>query len=466
MAKLTKRVVDASRPAHSDYFVWDDDMLGFGLRVYASGRKSYLVQYRANGRTRRYTIGPHGVWTPETARNEAWVLLGRVAQGQNPAEERQLDHQAITIKELCGRYMEDAENGLIMGKKRRPKKTSTIYTDRGRINRHILPLLGSRRVKDIVTADVTGFMRDVASGKTKLNQKTRKHGRSIVRGGPGTGVRTVGLLGAILTYAREHGIIETNPAHGIRKPAYSKRTRRLSADEYRLLGELLDKASNSDQLATAAEIARAIALTGCRRGEIINLLWCEIDADQSCLRLQDSKEGASIRPIGLPALKHLEKRRPRIAAGPVFLGTEDCKPLIGFPKHWKKIVRGSPLTDITPHVLRHSYASIANDLGFTESTIAALLGHAQGTVTSGYIHNVDAALVSAADAVAGYIDGLLLGIKFAQPTLAFDLAEREARLSRMYELRALPLAHDSSLRDRSPHMLHERTARSSNRLAQ
>jgi integrase len=432
MAKLSKRIVDQAEAGEKDYFIWDDELPGFGLRVFKSGKRSYLVQYRAKGRTRRFTIGTHGVWAPDTARVQARVLLGRIAQGDNPAEERELDHKAITVKELCERYLEDAKNGLILGKKRRPKKASTIYTDEGRIRRHIIPLLGTRRVKDLTSADIIRFMRDVASGKTKTDQKTKKRGRSIVRGGIGTGTRTVGMLGAILTYARENGTIETNPAHGIRKPAYEKRTRRLSEDEYRLLGKLLSKAAQDGQLATAAAIARAIALTGCRRGEIINLIWPEADMDNSCLRLTDSKEGASVRPIGLPAIDLLTARRPEHPAGPVFVGTLEGKPLVGFPKHWHKIVADTPLAGITPHVLRHSYASVANDLGFTESTVAALLGHAQGTVTSRYIHAVDTALIMAADTVSGYIDALLAGLQFKRSSYALDRASRQAAMHRLF----------------------------------
>ena len=149
MTRLTKRQVDASEARQSDYFVWDDDLPCFGLRVFASGKKSYLIQYRALGRTRRYTIGLHGVWTPETARQEAKVLLGRIASGDNPSEERLLDHKSITIKELCNLYLADLKAGLILGKGGRPKKASTILTDTGRIERHIIPLLGVRRVKDL-----------------------------------------------------------------------------------------------------------------------------------------------------------------------------------------------------------------------------------------------------------------------------------------------------------------------------
>src|SRR6185312_737598 len=101
MAKLTKRLVDAAESLEKDYVIWDDELPGFGLRVFASGKRSYVLQYRALGRSRRYTIGLHGVWTAESAWQEAKVQLGRVAQGDNPAEERQLDHKAITVKELC-----------------------------------------------------------------------------------------------------------------------------------------------------------------------------------------------------------------------------------------------------------------------------------------------------------------------------------------------------------------------------
>lgn len=431
MAKLTKRIVDAADVHEKDYFLWDDELPGFGLRVFASGKRSYLIQYRAAGRTRRYTIGLHGVWTPETARQEAKVQLGRVARGDNPSEERQLDHKAITVKELCALYTADLNAGLILGKGGRPKKPTTIITDTGRIDRHIIPLIGARRVKDLTKADINKVLKDIMAGKTRVAVKTKKlRGKAIVRGGAGTATRTVGLLGGILTYAVDAGIIETNPAHGIKKPKDNVRNRRLTEAEYRTLGQMLRDAAANEKYAMTVDIIRQIALTGCRRSEMISLMWIEADTDASCMRLVDSKEGESIRPIGLPVVEYLEERR-KIAAGTyVFPGQGEDNAFGSFPNHWEQIFKDSPLAGVTPHVLRHSFASIANDLGFTEVTIAALVGHSKGSVTSKYIHTLDTALIMAADTISGYIQGLLDGIEFKQTAYALDRDSRRAALDR------------------------------------
>ncbi|WP_011583114.1 MULTISPECIES: tyrosine-type recombinase/integrase [Chelativorans] len=435
MAKLTKRIVESAEVREKDYFVWDDELPGFGLRVFASGKRSYLIQYRAAGRTRRFTIGLHGIWTAENARQEAKAQLGRVARGENPSEERQLDHKAITVKELCTLYLNDMNAGLIMGKGGRPKKPTTIVTDTGRINRHIIPLLGARRVKDLAKADVNKLLKDVMAGKTRVSVKTDKlRGKAIVRGGAGTAARTVSLLGGILTYAVDAGIIDRNPAHGIKKPKDNVRKRRLSDAEYRILGVMLREAAEDEKYAMTVEIIRQIAMTGCRRSEIISLTWNEVDTDASCLRLTDSKEGASTRPIGLPVIEFLEAQKKKATATYVFPGTRSDDGAFGsFPNHWKQMFKDSPLAGVTPHVLRHSFASIANDLGFTEVSIAALVGHSKGTVTSKYIHTLDTALIMAADTISGYIQGLLDGIAFKQTAYALDRDSRKTALARFLQ---------------------------------
>ena len=431
MSRLNKRVVDAAGPKDKDYVIWDDELPGFGLRVFKSGKRSYVLQYRALGRSRRYTIGLHGVWTPETARQEAKIQLGRIAKGDNPAEERQLDHKAITIKELCDLYRADLHAGLILGKGGRPKKASTISTDLGRMQRHLIPLVGTRRVKDFTKADANRVMKDIMAGKTKVNVKTAKlRGKAIVRGGAGTASRTIGLLGGIMTYAVEAGIIEINPVHGVRKPKDKVRQRRLTEVEYRILGRMLTAAARQGKYATTVGIIRQIALTGCRRSEIISLKWQDVDIENSCLRLSDSKEGYSVRPVGLPVIEIMEARHAKSSGTFVFPGLGEDNASGSLPNHWEQIFKGSPLADITPHVLRHSFASIANDLGFTEVTIAALIGHSKGTVTSKYIHTLDTALVMAADTIAGYIQGLLDGVEFKHTAYALDRPSRKAALEK------------------------------------
>jgi hypothetical protein len=312
------------------------------LSEVVAGKRSYVIQYRAAGRSRRYTIGLHGVWTPETARQEAKVQFGRVAQGDNPAEERQLDQKAITVKELCTLYLNDLNAGLILGKGGRPKKPTTIITDTGRIERHIIPLLGTRRVKDLTKADINKVLKDIMAGKTRVSVKTKKlRGKAIVRGGVGTATRTVGLLGGILTYAVEAGIITTNPAHGLRKPKDNVRTRRLTEAEYRTLGEMLRTAEKEEKYATTVEIIRQIALTGCRRSEMIGLLWTEADTDGSCLRLINSKEGTSIRPIGIPVVEFLEARRRKRTGSYVFPGYGEDNAFGSFPNHWEQLFKNS-----------------------------------------------------------------------------------------------------------------------------
>src|ERR1700730_2451317 len=431
MVKITKRVVEAADAREKDYLIWDDELPGFGLRVFSSGKRSYVIQYRTSGRSRRYTIGLHGAWAPETARQEAKVQFGRVARGDDPAEERQLDHKAITVKELCTRYLADLQAGLILGKGGRPKKPTTITTDTGRIERHIIPLIGARRVKDLTKTEINKVLKDIMAGKTRVSVKTKKlRGKAIVRGGAGTATRTVGLLGGILTYAVEAGIIKVHPEHGLRKPKDNVRTRRLSEAEYRTLGEMLRTAEEDEKYATTVDIIRQIVLTGCRRSEMIGLMWTEADTDGSCLRLIDSKEGTSVRPIGLPVVEFLEARRISACGTYVFPGHGEDNAFGSFPNHWEQIFKDSPLSDVTPHVLRHSFASVGNDLGFTEVTIAALVGHSRGSVTSKYIHALDTALIMAADTIAGYIEGLLDGKEFKQTAYALDRGSRKAALAR------------------------------------
>ncbi|AMG72399.1 tyrosine-type recombinase/integrase [Sphingopyxis granuli] len=436
MPKLTKSVVDKSPTRESQYTIWCSELKGFGAFIMPSGTRTYFVDYRnANNVRRRMKLGRHGAVTAEQARTLAIQALAEVAKGNDPLENRNSARKSIAVKELCELYIKELEQGRILGKGGRPKKTSTKSTDLGRINRHIIPLIGKMLVTRLTKADVTTMMKDIMAGKTRQSEKTGKlRGRSIVRGGHGVANRTVGLLGGILSYARDElGIIEINPAHGVRKPKDSVRTRRLNEDEYRALGRILENAALDDRYTRTTELIRMLALTGCRRSEVIEIRWSEIDSAGSAFRLDDTKEGQSVRPIGLPVLEYFDERRSDGAediSPYAFPGRNDDKAFGSFPRHWEKIFKGTELEDVTAHVLRHSFASMANDLGFTEITIAALLGHASGSITSRYVHTLDSALIMAADTVSGYIQALIEGAELSFTHYALDRSSRKAALAR------------------------------------
>jgi integrase len=407
--KLTKRAVAAIVPdATRDKCVWDDEVRGFGLRIKPTGARSFIVQYRNSSRvSRRITIGKVGILTVEEARTLAKRALADVIKGGDPAEKRSEDRKAMTIRQLCHAYVEAADKGLIIGKRGQPKKPSTRYVDQGRITRHILPLLGNRLVRDLTTPDIARFMRSVAAGKTADDIKTCLRGRAIIKGGRGTAARTVGLLGGILSFAVSEGVISVNPARGIKRPADQRREVRLSADQYKVLGHALSEAESRGENPAAILAIKLLALTGCRRGEIERLRWSELDLTGRCLRLANTKEGRSIRPLGQAAIELISDLPKKSEF--VLSGRSSGRAFSGLPKAWRRIVEKTLLVNLTPHGLRHAYASVASDLGYAEPTIAALLGHATRTMTGRYIHHLDAALLAAADIVSDRIAAALGG---------------------------------------------------------
>ena len=398
--RLGLREVRGLKPGE---IVWDAAVAGFGARRQRDAI-TYLLKYRAEGGRQRWaTIGRHGApWTPDTAREEARRLLGDVVKGGDPSGEKQARRKAATVADLCAQYLADAEAGRLLVRGGKPKKPLTLASDKGRIEGHIVPLLGRLPVAAVTRQDVEAFMHAVATGETRRDpRKVKPRGVSKLRGGRGVATRSVGLLGAIFAYAVEHGMRTENPAHRIRKFAENKRERRLSDDEYAALGAAFRKAEAEGVWPPAIACLQFLALTGWRSGEAVAVRWADVDMVRRVAVLADSKTGRSVRPLSSAALDAL-RRLPRLAeAGLVFPATKGSGIMLGFKKFARRILAAGGLpADVTPHVLRHSFVSLAADLGLSEPTIAALVGHKGHSITSRYTHFADAPLLAAADSVA------------------------------------------------------------------
>lgn len=388
---------------------------GFGARRRAGPMVSYFIMYRTqDDRQRRFTIGTHGApWTPETARTKAQqVLMAAKIEGEDPQAEKKAKRAAATVGELCDMYLEDAEAGRLLTRRGIAKKASTLATDRGRVETHIRPLMGTMKVPSVTREDVETFMHKIAEGATKKREKSgKKRGVSNVRGGKGTASRTVGLLSAIFTYAQRKRMISDHPVRGVIRYADRRRQRRLSDDEYAALGVGLAALTNAPKprkdgkqghmmWPAAIHAARFLALTGWRSGEALTLRWGMLDLPRRTARLPDTKTGESVRPLATAACDLLRKLGPGKADELVFPPSRGDGIMSGFPTLFERITKAGGLPkDVTPHILRHSFASLAADLGCSELAIAALLGHRSGSVTARYTHAADDVLLAVADRV-------------------------------------------------------------------
>lgn len=420
-ARIAKRVVDAAKPQAERYTVWDSDLKGFGLRVSPQGTKTYIVRYRAGGgRTgtlRQLVIGRHGVITADEARDEARKLLASVTKGADPQADRAKVRADITVSELCDLYL---EQGVAM------KKPSTLITDKSRIERHIKPVLGSKRVNAVTLTDIERWMQDVATGRTASKIKPslaqvkagqapkdaerRRLNDPVAKGGKGTATRTAGLLGGIFEFAVKRKIRPDNPVRGLQRYRDRKMERFLSPAELTALGEAMAASDAAGGNRSATRILRLLALTGARRGEIEQLKWSEVDSDFGCLRLEDSKTGQRIVPIGRVALEVIEAA-PKVKGSPFVFpsATDPAKPFGQLQKTWRVVRKAAGLEDVRIHDLRHSFASSGVASGQGLVVLGKLLGHADVKTTARYAHLADDPVRSAADQISSRIADTLAG---------------------------------------------------------
>ena len=376
MPKLTKRIVDAIEPQPTEFFLWDEGIPGFGLRVMPSGRKSFVVQFRAGRRARRMSLGPSTVLTCDQARTRAITIIAAVKNGEDPAADRAAKRNAATVSDLADRF--DKEHIAVR------LKASTAKEYRSNLKRFILPALGRLAVPEITRADVAKFHHDLRHIPYQAN-------------------RCIEVISKMFVLAEMWGLRPdgSNPRKHIRKYPEEKRERVLSAAELRRIGEVLrEMESERIELTSAILAARLLILTGCRLGEIMTLKWDYVDFDERVLRLPDSKTGKKVVHLGAPAVEYLQSAQ-HIDGNPwVITGTLPGKPLSDLQPFWQRVRARAVVKDVRIHDLRHTFASAAVASGQGLPMIGKLLGHTQVQTTARYAHLAAEPVRMAADAVS------------------------------------------------------------------
>lgn len=258
---LTKRAIDALKydpDGSAAQILWDHTLPGYGVRVFASGAKSFILDYRAGGRKRRITLGRYGVLTPDQARKKAMRELTSVNNGGDPAEERRESRKAITVRDYADVYVDQYAK----------KRKRTWPEDRRRLDRNIIPTLGSRTLASVTRADIAKLHRTIGSrAKYEAN-------------------RTAALLKVMRSVAIEWGYLpETAPSWSVKPFREQKRARWVKPDELPALLLAID-AEESVYVRGALHLA---LLTGMRRGELLGLRWQHVDLNRAEINLPTTK---------------------------------------------------------------------------------------------------------------------------------------------------------------------------------
>jgi len=382
--KLTKRFVEsiqAPKVDGADVVLWDSELPGFGVRVKASAARSYLIQYRnSTGRSRRVTIGRHGVLTAEQARNYARGLLADAKRGADPAAERKAARRAYTVAQLCDRYLK--EHAEVH------KKASSVAEDRRLIDTRVRPALGTIKADAVTRDDVMRLHHSLRATPYEAN-------------------RTLALLSKVFNLAEAWRVrpLQSNPCAHVKRFAERKRERFFSADELGRLGKALADAEHARTEKPGAIAAiKLLALTGCRRGEVLALRWEHVGLEAGVLRLPDAKAGARTVALGAPAVALLAKL-PRNSDYVVHSASSSKRPLSSsaLEDAWHRVCKSARIPDARLHDLRHTMGTYGGQAGLNAFMIRDLLGHKTLAMTARYVERDTDPLRAAADQVAGRI---------------------------------------------------------------
>jgi integrase len=359
---------------------------GLGVRIFPSGRKTFVVVYRVHGRQHLITLGACGILTLHQARAKAQkTLADLVIEGLDPLAERKAKAQSSTVEELAQRYL--VEHAEVK------KKVKSAKMDRQILRDHVVPKLGRLKVVDV----------------------NRQHVGSLhhsLRETPYMANRTLALVSKMMNLAERWGLRPdgSNPCRHVEKFKEAARERYLTMEEFARLTQALaegEESGSEGQHAIAA--IRLLILTGCRLGEILQLRWEHVDFDNGRLHLPDSKTGAKTVFLSTVAQQVL-RQVPRTGSNPwVIEGRKPQTHLRDLKGPWRRIRERADLPDLRIHDLRHSFAAVGAGLGLSLPMIGKLLGHSQPQTTARYAHLAADPMHEAADRIGERLAGLLGG---------------------------------------------------------
>lgn len=403
--KITKRLVDSVvLPERGEARVWDVELKGFCVRVYASGRRVYAVKCRVGASQRWFTIGQHGSpWTPDQARNQAREILHSARLGHDVRNSRVEKLKDMTIDELIQVYLRD-------GPAIAPSKREVSWkTDEANLRNHVSPLIGRTPLSQVGSDVIAKVLKGVRNGATARDMRTGPRGRSIVRGGDGIAHRVKAATSAMFNWAIQRGLAENNPVD-IKLPRRPIRERFLSpVESARLFSTLGQMVSEGSANAAHADILRLLLLTGARKSEIMKLTWPEVDlrARRLTLSPERTKSGGSSgeRRIALSEAAAAILQRQVEGDTFVFPASRGAGAISGLQKTWDKVRDRTGLRGVRIHDFRHSFASFALADGASLSLIAKALGHSTTRVTERYAHLNDDPVVALASSNASRMLG-------------------------------------------------------------
>ncbi|MFZ5574470.1 MAG: tyrosine-type recombinase/integrase [Pseudomonadota bacterium] len=389
MPKLTTSSVKSEPPGKSPRFVWDSDLKGFGVKIFPSGTKTFCYQYRTpEGRTRRYTLGKFGdALTVEQARKKAKDFSFDVFQGNDPASEKQARRKSLTLTEMLDLYMASAKFAA--------NAETTQKVDRGRIARHLIPLVGNEFVNTLSPEQVAKMHTAIKEGKTAVRIKTTARGLAKVRGGEGAANKCVILLSAAYNWAIGQKLAKVNPCTGMKCSGTGTRETILdSAEEYGRLFAALQKMEDEKRIrSAAADAIRFIVLTGVRRGEATGLLWKWVNLKTGMITLppkahKGGHHTGKPRIIAMPAeAQVIVARQPQGDPDSFVFSPAKGEGQMALSGIWAKVRTEAKLPPtLGLHGLRHSIGTHLAMSGASAVELMEALGHKQISTTLRYIH--------------------------------------------------------------------------------